>query len=135
MCITQDMLCGVSEAIGGVLGEGGHNVFSVPQRLRSRKGALCQKCELVDTTFHASCMQRPCTATESALPTMWERGNQGARAPSNSVIRVYIQCSSGMLASGSGGNIGLCRLITGCKLASTLCALAPGVLQTSGSAF
>ena len=28
VCNMQDMLCGVYEAIGGVLGEGGHNVFS-----------------------------------------------------------------------------------------------------------
>ena len=36
---------------------------------------LCQKCDIVDTTFHASCVPGPCTATQSALPTL--RGKAG----------------------------------------------------------
>ena len=31
---------------------------------------LCQKCDIVDTTFHASCVPGPCTATQSTLPTL-----------------------------------------------------------------
>ena len=33
-------------------------------------GGALPKCDIVDTTFHASCAPGPCTATQSALPTL-----------------------------------------------------------------
>ena len=52
-----------------VVAEESTEVRFCAQAANIAQGGALPKCDIVDTTFHASCAPGPCTATQSALPT------------------------------------------------------------------